>query len=259
MATFLFDDIIFGPVKSRRLGDSLGINLLPNHAKLCNFDCIYCECGWTDDIKSIREAFHPTEQVQKRLEATLKAMHKRGVNLDVITYAGNGEPTMHPDFAAIADASIALRDIYFPEAEIAVLSNGAMLHKPAVFEALKKVDQNIQKLDSVFNATVQLINQPLGNFDINKAITYYKAFSGSIIIQTLFLNGSYKGQMVDNTTPTEIKAWLETLQEIAPEKVMVYTIARDTPARDLHKIPEDKLREIGERVRELGIPVSVAT
>ena len=259
MATFLFDDIIFGPVKSRRLGDSLGINLLPNDKKLCNFDCIYCECGWTDDMRTIRNAFHPADTVIAQLEETLKFMHHRGANLDVITYAGNGEPTMHPDFAFIADESIRLRNRYFPFAKIAVLSNGTMLHKSPVFQVLTRVDQNIQKLDSVFQETVQLINQPLGKFDVQKAIAHYKAFQGHVIIQTLFVRGTYQGKTVDNATEQEIEAWLKTLKSIAPQSVMVYTIARDTPAKNLVKVPAEELEAIAQRVREAGMHVSVAS
>lgn len=256
MATFLFDKIIFGPVRSRRLGVSLGVNLLPNDAKICNFDCIYCECGWTMGATSSKL---PTRiKVRESMQKRFQQMRANDDALDVITFAGNGEPTIHPHFAEIIDDSIALRNEYFPHARIAVLSNSTMLHKPAVVEALKRVDQNILKLDSGFDATIQLLNQPKKPITVGQIVDHLKQFDGNFTLQTLFVRGIYNGQPVDNATPRELERWVEIVNELQPKDVMVYTIARDTPIDTLKKVPQAELESIAERVRVLGIPVQVS-
>jgi wyosine [tRNA(Phe)-imidazoG37] synthetase (radical SAM superfamily) len=256
MATFLFDSIVFGPVRSRRLGASLGINLLPVNSKVCSFDCIYCECGWT---KSGEKGKLPSRgEVKKFLEEKLQEMQKKGDPLDVITYAGNGEPTLHPEFAGIIDDSIELRNKYFPWAKIAVLSNSTMLSKPNVTEALKKVDQNILKLDSAFDSTVHLLNQPRVKFNVKELVENLKLFHGNLIIQTLFLRGEFDGKVIDNTTEIEVNGWIELIKVIKPKEVMVYTIARDTPAVGLEKVTLKDLKIIAAKVEALGIPVQVS-
>ncbi|NJO87779.1 MAG: radical SAM protein [Chloroflexia bacterium] len=258
MATFLFDEIIFGPVKSRRLGISLGINLLPTDSKLCNFNCIYCECGWTPGKKEMKVSYHPRQVVAEKLEETLQNMVKNEMPLDVITYAGNGEPTMHPDFEEIIDDTIRLRDIYFPKARIAVLSNATLLHKESVVRALKRIKDNILKLDSVFSETIELFNMPLGKYNITKVIEQLKSFNGDLIIQTMFVRGTYNGKAVDNTTEKELSAWINALHEIKPKQVMIYTIARDTPSPDLIKVPIEDLNKIKERLEKEGFKVQVS-
>lgn len=256
MATFLFDNIVFGPVRSRRLGVSLGINLLPLNSKICSFDCIYCECGWTD---TTNKGQLPTrEKVKSYLEKKLKEMKEKGDELDVITYAGNGEPTLHPDFPAIIDDSIVLRNKYFPWARIAVLSNSTMLNKQAVVNALKKVDQNILKLDSAFDSTVNLINQPRVNITVDELVKNLKTFQGNLIVQTLFLRGDFDGKRIDNTSEEEVLGWLKLVKAIRPREVMIYTIARDTPAQNLEKVPLKELKKIATRVEAMGIPTQVS-
>jgi wyosine [tRNA(Phe)-imidazoG37] synthetase (radical SAM superfamily) len=255
MATFLFDSIVFGPVRSRRLGASLGINLLPISSKICSFDCIYCECGWTDRKKG---QLPTRDEVRSYLEEKLKEMQEKGDRLDVITYAGNGEPTMHPHFSEIIDDSIVLRNKYFPLAKIAVLSNSTMLGKLEVTAALKKVDQNILKLDSAFDTTIKLLNQPRVKFSVHELVKNLKSFEGNLIIQTLFLKGVYNGKIVDNTTKDEVDGWIELIKSIKPKEVMVYTIARDTPVQGLEKISLKNLKIIAARVEALGIPVQVS-
>ncbi len=256
MATFLFDSIVFGPIRSRRLGASLGINLLPINSKFCSFDCIYCECGWTDEKQ--KGKLPTREDVRKYLDEKLKDMKAKGEELDVITYAGNGEPTMHPQFASIIDDSIELRDKYFPWARIAVLSNSTMLYKPAVVDALKKVDQNILKLDSAFDSTISLLNQPRVKFSADEVVKNLKSLEGNLIIQTLFLRGNFDGKTIDNTTDKEVSGWLEMVQDIRPKEVMIYTIARDTPAAGLEKVSLKDLKAIAAKVEALGIPVQVS-
>ena len=241
MSTFLFDSIVFGPVRSRRLGASLGMNLLPPDRKVCSFNCVYCECGWTDSIDS--DMLPSRGQVQAALEYKLKKMISGGEGLDVITFAGNGEPTLHPDFSGIIDDTIELRNTYFPNADIAVLSNATMLHRPDVVAALKRVDKNILKLV---------------RFDLKNLVDRLMAFEGKLIIQSLFVRGSINGIPVDNTTPAEISAWLKLVDQIRPSEVMIYTIARDTPANDLKKLSEEELNGIAQKVEMLGIATQVS-
>jgi wyosine [tRNA(Phe)-imidazoG37] synthetase (radical SAM superfamily) len=258
MSTFLFDQTVFGPVISRRLGISLGINLLPNDSKLCSFDCIYCECGWNPEKGTVKAILPTRNDVKRMLREKLSLMKNEGELPDVITFAGNGEPTMHPDFASIIDDTLLIRNEICPLARIAVLSNSTMLHKPKVVEALGKVDDNILKLDSGIPETIQLLDQPVGRFDLQRVVSNIKKFDGHLIIQTMFIRGNYNGATVDNTTETEQTAWIALLQQIRPGLVMIYTIARDTPANDLRKVPEEELEIIAERVKkETGLAVQV--
>ncbi len=259
MPTFLFDQTVFGPVVSRRLGISLGINLLPNDSKLCSFDCIYCECGWNPEKGSVRAILPPRSEVSRLLRKKLEVM-KREDNLpDVITFAGNGEPTIHPDFSDIIEDTLLIRAEFCPNARIAVLSNSTMLHKMKVVEALKKVDDNILKLDSGILSTIRLLDQPVGRFNLEKVVNHLKLFNGHQIIQTMFIRGSYNGEAIDNTTEPELVAWIELLQQIRPKSVMIYTIARDTPAKDLRKVSTEELETIAIRVRkETGLEVQVS-
>ncbi|MDL2320562.1 radical SAM protein [Alistipes sp. OttesenSCG-928-B03] len=256
MPTILFDDIIFGPVRSRRLGLSLGVNLLPVDSKLCNFNCIYCECGWTGS--GTRPRFNSREDVRRLLGEKLREMTAAGTPPDVITFAGNGEPTMHPEFEQIIDDTIALRDEICPSALVSVLSNATMIGRESVRRALLRVDNNILKLDSAFDETVRLIDDPQGAYSVAQTVANMKLFDGRLIIQTMFARGEYEGQVVDNTTEREVAAWLELVREVAPQKVMIYTIDRDTPCQTLEKVAVDDLRQIAARVEALGIECSVA-
>lgn len=258
MSTFLFDHTIFGPINSRRLGISLGINLLPNDSKLCSFDCIYCECGWNPEKGTVKAILPTRGEVKRKLREKLSLMQNEKNLPDVITFAGNGEPTMHPDFAAIIDDTLLSRNELCPSARIAVLSNSTMLHKSKVVEALKKVDDNILKLDSGLIETIRLLDQPVGRFDLQTVINNIKQFDGQSIIQTMFIRGNFKNKTIDNTTPGELKAWIEILKQIRPRLVMIYTIARDTPSNDLHNVPAGELETIADRVRiETGLEVQV--
>jgi wyosine [tRNA(Phe)-imidazoG37] synthetase (radical SAM superfamily) len=259
MATFLFDKIIFGPVRSRRLGISLGINLLPENKKICNFNCIYCECGWTSGSEIPGGILPSREEVYKALEQKLSEMQRKNSRPDVITFAGNGEPTLHPDFPGIIDDSIKLRNKYFPGTKIAVLSNSTTINRPEIKEALLKIEMNILKLDSGFDLTVKIHNQPRVNVKVAELIENLKGFKGCLLIQTLFIRGSYRGRTIDNTTPEEIKVWLEALKIINPSEVMIYTISRDVPAEeDLHKVPLEELNKIAAKVKELGFKTQVS-
>lgn len=258
MSTFLFDKIVFGPVKSRRLGVSLGVNLLPTACKVCNFNCIYCECGLNTPNEIKNHKLPSRYEVYEALEQKLQEMKNNNEKPDVITFAGNGEPTIHPAFASIIDDTIELRNKYFPEAKVSVLSNSTMIHNKEVVASLKKIDQNILKLDSAIPSTVLQMNQPAGKFVLDALIENLKQFKGRLIIQTLFTRGQHNGRMVDNTTEVELTAWTAIIKEITPEKVMIYTIERNTPISGLQKISLGDLHKIAERVKNLGIEVQIS-
>jgi len=259
MATFLFDEIIFGPVKSRRLGVSLGINLLPTKKKICNFNCIYCECGWTRDIEKAVSQLPRREEVYKAFVIKLLYRNKKSLTPEVITFAGNGEPTLHPEFPGIIDDSIALRNKYLPQARISVLSNATTISDPLVKAALLKIDMNILKLDSAFDSTIKIHNQPRVNINVEELINNLIGFNGRVIIQTLFLRGIHNGKVIDNTTPVEIKEWLKAIERIKPSEVMIYTISRDTPeGARLNKVPLIELRRIAALVESIGIRTQVS-
>jgi wyosine [tRNA(Phe)-imidazoG37] synthetase (radical SAM superfamily) len=259
MATFLFDEIIFGPVKSRRLGMSLGINLLPTNRKICNFNCIYCECGWSGSTNKEISQLPERKEVYKALEKKLAAMVEEKSLPDVITYAGNGEPTLHPEFPGIIDDSITLRDRYVPSARIAVLSNATTIKDPLIKRALLKVDMNILKLDSAFNSTVKIHNQPGKEINVDELIRNLASLNGKLIIQTLFLRGSFNGRIIDNTSPEEIEGWLKAIERIRPSEVMIYTISRDTPeGGKLGKVSGKELRSIALLVEKMGIKTQVS-
>ena len=257
MATVIYPSPIFGPVHSRRLGVSLGINLLPADGKFCTFDCDFCECGFNADFRPHQKL--PTrEEVRSALEARLLDMQQNGPKPDVLTFAGNGEPTAHPQFAGIMEDTLALRDKYFPEANVSVLSKSTFIHKQEVFAALNKVDNNILKLDTIDDIYINKVDRPTGHYDVKQVIERMKAFKGNLIVQTLFLKGMFEGESVDNTTDNYVLPWLEVVKEIAPRQVMIYTIDRETPAPDLLKATHEELDRIGELVRKAGIPCSVS-
>ena len=246
--TALYPQIVYGPVHSRRLGVSLGVNLLPLHSKLCTFDCIYCECGWNDDNRG-RESFNSRADVAAALESRLIQMAEDGVLPDVITFAGNGEPTLHPDFEGVIDDTIALRDKYAPQAKISVLSNATQLHREDVVRALLRVDNNILKLDAALDSTVVDMNKPCCNYSVERVIDQLAAFEGNLIVQIMFLRGEYNSKKIDNTTAEHIAALRAALQRIRPKQIMCYTIARDTPCKTLQAVPAD---EIARLQAELG-------
>lgn len=258
MSTFLFDKIIFGPVKSRRLGVSLGVNLMPTDSKVCSFDCIYCECGWNPKKREQKAVLSNRDEVKQKMAEKLTEMVENKELPDVITFAGNGEPTLHPEFEGIIDDTIELRDKLAPKARIAVLSNSSMLFKDSVKRALLKVEDNILKLDSAFEETVKLIDCPVGRFNLNEVVENLKSFNGKLIIQTLFVRGNHNDQRIDNATETEVSAWLKLIEEIKPLQVMIYTIDRDTPAAGLEKVNIEELKQIASRVESLGIKVQVS-
>jgi len=257
MAGFLFHEVVFGPVRSRRLGLSLGINLLPKHSKYCSFNCIYCECGWTPPGSEKDQALPSLQEVSQFLEQRLKELVETDYLPDALTFAGNGEPTLHPKFPEIVDVTVNLRDRYAPEAQVAILSNASRIQDPGVFSALMKMDRNIQKLDSGSERIFKLMNNPVLPVRFDDLIENLKKFQGKVIIQSMFLRGTFRGEPVDNTTESEVESWLDRLLEIKPGMIMIYSIARETPVHNLEKIPIFELEGIAERVRNAGLKVEV--
>ena len=265
MSTIIYPSPVFGPVHSRRLGISLGINLLPADGKVCSFDCIYCECGFNEDHRPTLPL--PTrEEVADKLEEKLQQMSAEGQLPDVLTFAGNGEPTCHPNFPEIIDDVIRLRDQYCPKAKVSVLSNSTMIHRQAVHDALMRVDNNILKLDTVDPIYINKVDHPNGTYDVEKIIDRMKAFNGHIIIQTMFMRGTIKDmksivnylESVDNTGEAYVGPWLEAVKEIKPQQVMIYTIDRETPTQGLLKATHEQLDQIRDRVIAAGIPCTAS-
>jgi wyosine [tRNA(Phe)-imidazoG37] synthetase (radical SAM superfamily) len=258
MSGFLFSETIFGPVKSRRLGNSLGINLLPVSKKMCTFDCIYCECGWNKDSENGNAELPTRDQVRGELEEKLVQMKLENNIPDSITFAGNGEPTIHPEFPGIIEDTFMLRSKYFPVAEITVLSNSSTIHKPDIFNALNKVDNNILKLDAGLESTFQKINRPRSkDLTLDSIVQQLRKFRQKAVIQTLFVRGTVDGETIDNTKPAEILAWINHIRFIRPRYVMLYPIDRATPAQGLKVVPKEELYKIADRLRENRIKYSV--
>jgi wyosine [tRNA(Phe)-imidazoG37] synthetase (radical SAM superfamily) len=257
MSGILFDEIVFGPVKSRRFGVSLGINLLPLHGKLCSFNCVYCECGLTHERKQIKQLLFTAAEINASLQSRFEALKTGGLDPDNITFAGNGEPTLHPEFEFIIENSIRLRDKYFPKAMITVLSNATRLDRENIKRALLRIDNNVLKLDAGTNTTFQAINRPTHPITLEKVIADLKSFGGNLTIQTMLVRGEVDGKQVDNTTEEEITLWLQHIREINPKLVMLYPIDRQTPYRTLEKVPEAEFRALALRIEEMGIKVEV--
>ena len=247
-----FDDIVFGPIFSRRLGSSLGVNILPSKGKLCNFDCIYCECGWNKDGISDR-IFPRLQQVESALEEKMSKAEAEGTPVDSITFSGNGEPTMNPDFPQIIDATLRLRDRYFPNAKVSVLSNATLIGRKPVAEALMKVDNPILKIDAGSDEAAQKINKPVGHYSLAEVVENLKVFNGNFILQTMFL----KSEEVDTTCPQILEKWMEMVRELKPREIMVYTIDRETPDKTLGKYTVEEMAAFVQPLIDEGFKIQV--
>jgi len=257
MQTVLFHSTIYGPIHSRRLGMSLGINLMPNDGKICSFDCLYCEAGFNAQGAG-KDGVPSREAVKRQLKRKLEEMKEQGQTLDVITFSGNGEPTLHPEFKKVVEDVLRLRTQYFPNAKVSVLSNSTMAGKAAVADALRKVDNNILKLDSAMPHTFRVLNRPVSpNCLPEGVIADLKQFGGQCVVQTIMVRGEYNGERVDNTTDDELDALLSAYLQIRPREVMLYSIDRKTPAENLEKVSKEELERIAQRFRDSGITVQV--
>ena len=247
-----FDDIVFGPIFSRRLGSSLGVNILPTVGKLCNFDCIYCECGWNKDGKSDGR-FPRLAEVEAALEEKMSKAAAEGVPVDSITFSGNGEPTMNPDFPQIVDATVRLRDKYFPDAKVSVLSNAVLVARKEIAEALKKVDNPILKIDASSDDLIRKINKPVGSYRLGEIVEALKDFDGNFILQTMFL----RAQDFDTTEKDSLEAWMNIVRELRPREVMVYTIDRETPDKSLGKYTVDEMTAFVQPLLDEGFKIQI--
>ena len=258
MQRVLFHSTIFGPIHSRRLGTSLGINPLPDDGKICSFDCLYCEAGYNAQGHGTT-GVPSREDVARLLGEKLAAMKASGEHLDVITFSGNGEPTLHPDFEGVIDDTIALRNRYFPEVKISVLTNSTRLGSESVHRALSKVDNNILKLDSAIADTVQALDRPAPGYDLSAVIDRIASFGRQGIVQTMICRGEHDGKPLDNSTEAEIKALIEAYLRIMPGEIMLYTIDRPTPEVNLRRVTREELEAIAARITAAtGIPVQVS-
>lgn len=255
----MFSDTVFGPIHSRRLGTSLGVNLSPRDGKVCSFDCLYCEAGYNAQGRGT-SGLPSREETTRLLEARLKAMKEAGEPLDVITFSGNGEPTVNPAFPGVIDDTLALRDKYYPDVKVSVLTNSTMLHSPATVAALRKADNAILKLDSAIDSTMRALDRPVSQgFTTEKVIGQLADFGPQAIIQTMITRGTHDGQTIDNSTPAEIDALIQAYKTIKPREIMLYSLDRPTPEVNLKKVPREELDAIAERIRQAtGIPVAVA-
>ena len=246
------EETVFGPIKSRRLGNSLGINLLPVNGKICTFDCIYCECGWNKDGRDDTRLPNAVE-VREALETKLKQLQEEGIPVDSITFSGDGESTINPEFPRIIDDTLALRDRYYPSAKVSVLSNATQVHRPEIFDALRKVDNPIMKIDAPTNALVQRINKPAPGYDLNRVVEALKRFNGDFVLQTMFL----KSKDFDSSSPEVLNGWMAIVRQLKPREVMAYTIARPTPEEDLQKFTVTEMETLLKPLITEGFNVQI--
>lgn len=245
-----FDDIVFGPIRSRRLGSSLGVNILPSKGKLCNFDCVYCECGWNRDGVSDRK-FPTLVEVEEALESKISTLAADGVPVDSITFSGNGEPTVNPDFPEIIDVVLRLRDRFYPSAKVSVLSNATMLDRNEVFEALRKVDNPILKIDAPNDALVTMINKPQGSYSLENVVARMAEFKGDFVLQTMFLRSP------DFDLGQTVEDWRNIVRRLKPRETMVYTIDRETPDKTLQKYTVEQMTEFVKPLQDEGYVIQI--
>ncbi len=251
------EETVFGPIFSRRLGSSLGINLLPEKGKICNFDCIYCECGWNRDGRD--DTLLPTaEKVRTDLERMLQRLQEEATPVDSITFSGDGEPTLNPEFATIIDDTLRLRDRYYPRAKVSVLSNATRVHLPEVFDALRRVDNPIMKIDAPTNELVAKINLPAPGYDLARVVEALKRFGGDFVLQTCML----RSPDFDSSSPEVILPLMDIVRQLRPREWMVYTIDRPTPMQGLQKFSPQEMKSlvqpiIDERITRVQIKGAV--
>ncbi|MBO7489261.1 MAG: radical SAM protein [Bacteroidales bacterium] len=248
----LREETVFGPIHSRRLGTSLGINLLPEKGKFCNFDCIYCECGWNRDGRNDK-VLPSAEKVRTDLENMLRRLQKEGVKVDSITFSGDGEPTLNPEFPQIIDDTLRLRDTYEPDAKVSILSNATRAHIPEIFAALCRVDNPIMKIDAPTNELVAKINNPAPGYDVQRVIEALKQFNGNFILQWCLL----RSPDFDSSSPEVVGPMLDIIRLLHPREVMAYTIDRPTPAQNLTKVTPDEMRSLLQPLIDEGFQVQI--
>lgn len=248
-----FDEIVFGPITSRRLGSSLGVNLLPSKGKLCNFDCIYCECGWNKDGVEDRTPLPSFNDIKTALTERISSLSESGVAVDSITFSGNGEPTIHPDFPEIVDVVLALRNRFYPKAKVSVLSNATMLGKERVREALKRIDNPILKIDASTDELISMINKPVGSYRLEDTVAWMKEFNGDFILQTMFL----QSDEFDLSQKEQLEGWMNIVRTLRPREIMVYTIDRETPDKSLKKYTVEQMKAFVAPLVDEGFSIQI--
>ena len=257
----LFGQIVYGPIHSRRLGTSLGMELMPLEHKLCTFNCVYCECGWNTPVShpKLPTRAEVKEALERKLQEMVHSKCENGKCLDVITFSGNGEPTLHPDFLGIIEDTCALRDQYCPNAKVSVLSNSTQLGRPDVVQALRLCDNRILKLDAGTDTMMRRIDLPVNpSLTVETIIAWLQQFDGDFTLQTCFLRGEHKGEIIDNTTPEELEAWYQAVDRLHPKQIMIYVIDRKTPEEHLSKIPREEMERIAAPLIAKGYNVSIS-
>ena len=246
------EETVFGPIHSRRLGRSLGINLLPTKGKICNFDCIYCECGWNRDGRG--DTLLPTAaKVRTDLENKLVELMLEGTPIDSITFSGDGEPTLNPEFPRIIDDTLFLRDAYYPDAKVSVLSNATRVHVPEIFEALRKVDNPILKIDAPTDELAAKINQPAPGYQLSRVIEALQKFEGNFVLQTMFL----KSKDFDSSSPEVLEGWMAIVRQLKPREIMVYTIDRPTPDQGLEAFTVEQMSQLVKPLLDEGFKIDI--
>ena len=246
------EETVFGPIHSRRLGSSLGINLLPRKGKICNFDCIYCECGWNKDGRD-DQVLPTAAEVRSALEDKLANCMLEGTPIDSITFSGDGEPTLNPEFPRIIDDTLRLRDAYYPDAKVSVLTNATRIHIPAVAEALKRVDNPILKIDAPTDALIDRINHPAPGYKLERTLEAMRGFNGDFVLQTMFL----RSPDFDSSSPEVLNGWMDIVRDLRPRKIMVYTVDRPTPASGLEKFSAAQMRELVQPLIDEGFDIDI--
>jgi len=254
---FLWDKIAFGPIQSRRLGNSLGINVSPTTKKICSFDCIYCECGWTFEKNIDTKDFYSVKEITLAIEKKLQECSENNTPVDSITFSGNGEPTLHPNFCQIIENLIVLRDKYYPKTAITCLSNATQLANKYVYSVLQKIENPVLKLDAVTEPLFQLINKPTVDISVNEIINHLQKLNGNFILQSLFLKGIFDNQTFNNAEEPHLSLWIDTVKKLNPKQVMLYSLDRSTPAQGLEKITAEELQKIAVKLQQFGIDAKV--
>ena len=248
----LQESVVYGPLHSRRLGESLGINLLPVSHKVCSSNCVYCQYGWTRPPGESTERLKRAPALLAEIDEEFQRLVQKRTPVDSITLAGNGEPTLHPDLLELVLGITRLRDRYFPGAAVGILTDATQITRSRVREALALLDERYMKFDAADEATWKQINQPFGNMTFDGMVNALTTLP-DIVLQSIFLQGTY-----DNTGETHLAAWIKAVRAIKPRSVQVYTVDRGTADPGIREVPREKLQEIADRLTaDTGIPAEV--
>lgn len=241
--------IIYGPVKSRRLVKSLGINLLPTNRKICSFNCNYCQYGLTQQVNGSETSMDLFPGLAEVINALTLGLEEHP-DVDFVTFSGNGEPTLHPNFAKIVDGvNNVVKTNILSNAKVALLTNGSTLVNKKTMEAISKIDRVYIKLDAPNEPLFRKINKPALSIDFNRMIESMKEVS-NLRLQTMLMEG-----VVTNCDPKSLEDYYNLIAYLQPEEVHIYTIDRPTPVEGLLKVSPEKLNMIAETgAQKTGVP-----